>query len=423
MIGSGPKKSRLDTLLRTCRLILRMNRNRPDAAKSEILYYQMLEKYFTQIQKAKAEGGFVAAHPVFFPVEILYAMGITPVHNEVVTNTAALLLDDQREYLTAGAEAGLAPEICSPHRALAGTYFRQAMPPVDVVLWQNLICDNTSKCGEYLMEINHCPGFFVDHPFGDSKEEKQYLVAELNDLIAFLEAQSGHKMDWDRLALGIAEMDKQVKLQEEICQIRKAVPSPFPAKRILEFLTIDYMFAGQPEETEYLQALRDELAEKVRQGKGAVNPERFRLMTLFIPPIYLIPALENIFQEFGAVSVTEPLFTNWKYQKLEPSRLLESVVEKSYLIPETRTMYGPLVRSTIQEIVDCARDYKVDGCIYYAFMGCRHTCATIKVIKDALTEVDVPVLTMDCDIIDPTINSETEVRGKLEQFFELLEDR
>ena len=37
--------------------------------------------------------------------------------------------------------------------------------------------------------------------------------------------------------------------------------------------------------------------------------------------------------------------------------------------------------------------------------------------------VDVPVLTVDCDIVDPTINSEEEIGEKLEQFFELLEDR
>jgi benzoyl-CoA reductase/2-hydroxyglutaryl-CoA dehydratase subunit BcrC/BadD/HgdB len=419
----SPKKTRLDSLLRTCRMILKMNRNRPDTARSENLYYQMLDKYFTNIIQAKEEGRLVAAHPVFFPVEILYAMGIAPVHNEVVTNTAALLLNDQTEYLAAGAEAGLAPEICSPHRALAGTYFRKALPQIDVVLWSNLICDNTAKAGEYLMEINHCPGFFLDHPFGDSPKEKQYLVGELKDMIVFLEEKSGRKMDWDKLSRGIAEMDKQIKLQAEISEVRKNVPSPFPARRFLEFLTVDYMFAGQPEETEYLQALLSELKEMIGQGKGAVKDERFRLMTLFVPPIYLIPSLENIFQEHGAVSVVEPLFTYWKYRALDPSKPLESVVEKSYMIPETRTMYGPLGQPTLDEITECAHDYKVNGCIYYAFMGCRHTCATIKMIKDSLTAVDVPVLTLDCDIIDPTVNSEHEVRQKLEQFFELLEDR
>jgi hypothetical protein len=32
-------------------------------------------------------------------------------------------------------------------------------------------------------------------------------------------------------------------------------------------------------------------------------------------------------------------------------------------------------------------------------------------------------LTLDCDVVDPTITSEEDVREKLEQFFELLEDR
>ena len=68
----------------------------------------------------KQQNGFVAAHTVFFPVEILYAMGIAPLHNEVTTWTSALLLGNQMDFLTGGAEAGLAPEICSPHRGLAG---------------------------------------------------------------------------------------------------------------------------------------------------------------------------------------------------------------------------------------------------------------------------------------------------------------
>jgi benzoyl-CoA reductase/2-hydroxyglutaryl-CoA dehydratase subunit BcrC/BadD/HgdB len=77
----------------------------------------------------------------------------------------------------------------------------------------------------------------------------------------------------------------------------------------------------------------------------------------------------------------------------------------------------------LQHIADSARQYRIDGAVYWAFMGCRHTCATVKLFKDVLNRIDVPMLTLDCDIVDPTINSEEEIRGKLEQFFELLEDR
>jgi benzoyl-CoA reductase/2-hydroxyglutaryl-CoA dehydratase subunit BcrC/BadD/HgdB len=356
-------------------------------------------------------------------VEILYAMGITPLHNEVTTWTSALLLGNQMDLLTAGAEAGLAPEICSPHRGLAGGYFKGMLPKPDAVLWTNLICDNTAKSGEYLMKLTGAPGFFLDHPFDHSGPEKQYLVDELKDLIKFLEETSGRKMDWDKLEQNVAEMDKQIKLQTEICDLRKAVPSPFSTRRFLELLTIDYMFASQPEATEYLTSVRDELAGMVNEGRGAVNPERFRLMSLFIPPIHMIPFIENLFQEFGAVSTTEPLFTYWKYDPLDPSKPLESIVKKSYMIPESRTMYGPLGESTLQDIRDCAKDYQVVGCIYYAFIGCRHTCATIKLFKDILNEIDIPVLTLDIDLVDPTINTQAEVRQKMEQFFELLEDK
>jgi benzoyl-CoA reductase/2-hydroxyglutaryl-CoA dehydratase subunit BcrC/BadD/HgdB len=86
-------------------------------------------------------------------------------------------------------------------------------------------------------------------------------------------------------------------------------------------------------------------------------------------------------------------------------------------------MYGPMDDRALKAIVKCARDYKVDGAIYYADVGCRHTCATIKLFKDTLNEIDVPVLTIDCDVVDQTATTPEEVREKLERFFELLEDR
>jgi benzoyl-CoA reductase subunit B len=417
------KRTVIDSLLRAVRLVGRMNKNRADAAPSELYYYQMLEKYFGNIQNAKQQNGFVAAHTVFFPVEILYAMDIFPMHNEVTTWTTAMLLGNQMEFITAGAEAGLAPEICSPHRGLAGGYFKKMFPKPDAVVWTNLICDNTAKSGEYISELTGAPSFFLDHPFDKSDKENKYMQSELKELITFLEKTSGHKMDWDKLSQSVAEMDKQIKLQTEIAELRKARPSPMSSRRFLELLTIDYMFAGQPEATQYLTLLKGELTEKVRKGIGAVSPENFRLMTLFLPPIHLLPFLENLFQERGAVSTVEPLFSFWKYQPLDPSKPLESVAKKSFMIPEARTMYGPLGEDTRQEIIDRAKEYQVDGAIYYAFIGCRHTCATIKMFKDLLNNMDIPVLTMDCDIVDPTVNNQTEVRQKMEQFFELLEDR
>ncbi|RLC94108.1 MAG: hypothetical protein DRI39_03460 [Chloroflexi bacterium] len=422
MTSSVTKPNTIDAILRACRLMLKMIGARPEPRRSEELYYRMLGDYYTRLLKAPETGDFVAAHTVFFPSELLYAMDILPMHMETTAWMTALFLSDYAALLSAGAELGLKSEICSPHRGLAGAFSSRALPRPNVILWSNMVCDNTAKSGELLMKITGCPGFFLDHPFQQTEPETAYLVGELEDMVHFLEDHSGKRMDWDRLAEVVAETDRQVELLRQINTLRQAVPSPFSPQGFLELLTIDYLFAGRPEATEYLETLCHELTEAVRQGKGAVAHERFRLMTLFLPPMYLMGFLERISQEYGAVSVTEPFFCSWGQGRLDPSKPLESVAWKSFMRPEMR-MYGALDDRALGEIAESARQSKIDGAVYYADVGCRHTCATIKLFKDVLDDMDIPVLTLDCDVVDPTVTSEEEIREKLERFFELMEDR
>ncbi|HEY95930.1 MAG TPA: 2-hydroxyacyl-CoA dehydratase [Dehalococcoidia bacterium] len=420
---TADQKNKIDLLVRTCRMLARMNRARPETRKSQSLYYQMMVDYYTRVNNAHQEGKKIASHTVFFPTEILYAMDIVPMHTEMTTWLIALFLKEQAELLEKGAEQGLVPEICSPHRGVAGIFATNSIPRPDVILWSNLICDNTAKSGELMMELSGSPGFFLDNPFRNSPGEIDYLVGELQDMVSFLEEQTGQKMDWNKLSEMVERTRHEIALYREIGELRKAVPSPMNILGYLELLSADYMYPGQPEATQYLTLLRDELKEMVEQGKGAVSRENFRLMTLFIPPMHLMTSLARLFDERGAVSVVEPLFTLWSEGELDPDNPLRSVAIKSFMIPERRSMYGPLDQQALDDITESAEKYKTDGAIYWAFMGCRHTCATIKVIKETLSELDVPMLTIDCDIVDPTITSEEEATGKIEQFFELLEDR
>ncbi len=107
MTTSDIKKDKISSIIRACRLITRMNQARPGARKSEAMYYQMLANYYNRVQKAKEEGNFLAAHTVFFPAEILYAMDIVPMHTEMTTWLTALFLREQVELLAAGVTVGL----------------------------------------------------------------------------------------------------------------------------------------------------------------------------------------------------------------------------------------------------------------------------------------------------------------------------
>jgi benzoyl-CoA reductase/2-hydroxyglutaryl-CoA dehydratase subunit BcrC/BadD/HgdB len=417
---SGNKK--IEAIIRACRLILRMNQASGSARRSDVLYYRMLESYYKRILEAHAESKLIAAHTDFFPAELIYAMDYVPMATEVTTWMIALFTGENSDIISASAEVGLASEICTPHRGIIGAFANGAIPRPDVILWSNMVCDNTAKTGELVSKITGAPGFFIDHPFKDSEAEFQYLVGELGDMVEFLQHKSGRRIHWGRLGEIVARMDHQISLIREINELRKAVPTPFSPLGFLQLLTADYLFPGQPEAIEYLETLRDEMAAMVKAGKGAVPKERFRLMSFFLPPMYLTGFLDRIAVEYGAVSVVEPFFTFWGEGHLNPAKPLEAVARKSYMIPEMR-MYGPLDNRAIDAIRQCAKEYKVDGAIYWADVGCRHSCATIKLFKDVLEEIDIPVVTIDCDVVDPTVTSEAEVRAKLEQFFEMLEDR
>jgi len=413
--------NKLSSIVQSCRVIRKMSQPGP-YQKSDELYYQNLSTYYTRLLKARENGGFIAAHTVFFPAEILYAMDIVPMHTEMTTWLMALFLGEQAELLSAGAEVGLAAEICSPHRGLAGAFTRGYLPHPDVMLWSNLICDNTAKSGELVMKLCNCPGFFLDHPFQHNNEEVSYLVNELKSMVRFLEEKSGHKMNWDKLSEIVARTNQQLALTNEINELRKLVPSPFAAQGFLKLLLADYLFPGQPEAIAYLQQLRDELKDIVREKNLNPSLEKHRLMTLFIPPIYMTSYLDRLYLKYGAVSVVEPMFTKWTKAEFNPSQALKSVAEKSYVIPESHVMYGPLNENVIKYVVDSARDYQVQGAVFWAFLGCRHACATIKIFKDALNEAGIPMLAVDCDIVDPTVNPEEEIGEKLERFFELLDE-
>ena len=414
--------NKIQAIVRACRIILRMIEADPDTRESQKMYYRMLLQYYTRLRDARENGQFIVAHTVFFPAEIILAMGLVPMHTETTTWMTSLFTGECSDILAAGSSMGMATEICAPHRGMAGAFANGAIPKPDVMVWSNMVCDNTAKSGELVMDICDCPGFFLDRPFKDSDLEKAYMADELRDMITFLEKQSGKKMDYDRLSEIVERTDRQIKLTREINELRKNVPTPFSPLGFLELLTIDYLFPGQPESVEYLETLKKEMEKAILGKKGAVPNERFRLMTLFIPPTYLMAFLERISIRSGAVSVIEPFFTFWGEGTLDASRPIEAVVEKSYMIPEAR-MYGPLGESALGAIKKCAREWRVDGAVYYADVGCRHSCATIKLFKDTLADVDVPVLTLDCDVVDQTVTSEDEVKEKLERFFELLEDR
>ena len=91
--------------------------------------------------------------------------------------------------------------------------------------------------------------------------------------------------------------------------------------------------------------------------------------------------------------------------------------------PFCRQMHGPGSEGLFDDCLNAAIDYKADGAIFWAHVGCRESNATVRMLREHLKEkAGIPTLVLDVDIFDPTFIGEEAIKDKLEGFFELMDD-
>jgi len=83
----------------------------------------------------------------------------------------------------------------------------------------------------------------------------------------------------------------------------------------------------------------------------------------------------------------------------------------------------PLGRDMLKRLEQYVREYRIDGAINYAHIGCGSFGGVSRLVREALKKAGVPTLDLSCDITDPTVASPEEMREQIVRFVELLEDR
>lgn len=415
----------IENVNRVVEILNQMYRHRQarPTVKSEELYYQYMADYNQRIAQAREEGKLLAGHTVFAPAELFFALDIVPMHLESTSGTITILLNRYAEHLNAARAFGLTPECCSAHRILAGTFCLKALPRPDFLVWTSQACDNTTKSGDALMELYDIPGFFLDRPYRFVESQVTYYARQMRDLIAFLEEKAGKKMDYDRLREILKCSIRMMNLYHEMYELRKAVPAPMRNRSFMNQMVIEWAYCGTPEGITWFETVRDEIQENVRNGRGACSQEKYRLLSLFLPPMYENKLLDWMEREYGAVIAMDPM-SSWPHPiEIDTSDPVEGVARLSFYRAASRLLHGP-GDEFIQDALRNARAFQVDAALYFAHIGCRQACALIKGTKDTLSrELGLTTSVIDMDLMDPSFAPTDQLKEKLEEFFERLEDR
>ena len=266
----------------------------------------------------------------------------------------------------------------------------------------------------------HIPMLGADPTYWRDERSIEYYAEELKRMVSFLEENTGHKMDLDRLRETIEESNKQYALWAEFNELRRVVPCPsasFQGTGI--FGVAQSMLVGKPSGTEWIRNLLAESEQRVREGKGWLENEKIRLLWFDLRPTWageLAPWLE---QEWNT-NVVMDMFSYCPYTQIDTSSedSIYKGLAKRYLsdTPMIRQARG-LAENFEVDIVRAVKDYSIDCFVLPGHMGHKDASASIGMMREICRDIGVPFLHIGLDLFDPRYTTMDSIKNTMSQFF------
>ena len=310
------------------------------------------------------------------------------------------------------------------------------LPDPDVLLLSYTGCFTFMKWFELLREQYKCETIMLHTPYmADGKITKnmiEYMIKQLKDeVIPKLERISGVKFDVDRLR----EYLKKSAVAEDdlvhVLQSAKGKPSPIDAYfgGIYYIGPIFGAFRGTDDAIEYYKFLRQEVEQRLAEGKGPVTPEgdmgqeKYRLVVEGPPNYTNFRQFWKMFYDEGAVVVAS------SYTKVggvydfgfrhDPDKPLETLAEYCLGVYTNRSL--PM---RIDMLANYVRDYDADGLLINSIKSCNSFSAgQLLIMREVEKRTGKPAAFIESDLVDPRYFSAANIKNRLESYFQMLEQK
>ena len=352
-------------------------------------------------------GGFVAG-------SLTRAMGFTPGGSV----TTALQTRRPEKYLEYARTEGL-PVDSSCDMAMMPFAMMECgdVPMEDLAVCDQHACTPMKLRGIHVAHTSETLTYYLDIPFEQNDDSLKHVTDQLYEFIEFAERQfPGIKYDESKLLKMQAIEEESLRYTEEIYHLLKNRPCPIGG--LDAFSGMD---ATTPKALEYLRARRDEVAERVEKGIGAVPEEKLRLLWAVTRPFFMNPF--KVLAKWGVVvpvhysgpiSMWAPLPARkiWEGRTLSP---MEKVAAHCLL-----DQWGHTGSRWVDDMIWLCRDLQLDGIINYCMLGCTATLGLKKLVEDgAERELNIPTLQLEGKQWDSMYANEAMITAKLDDFAQM----
>ena len=250
--------------------------------------------------------------------------------------------------------------------------------------------------------MNEKDHFYSLHtPIRNDASSVEHMADDLERAVRHLEKALGRKLDPSKLVEACEYSNQARELSMECNELRLTSPPLLRGSQGVYFASMFSQLWGKKELIEIQQLFKDDLLERKAALDGKVKLEdTHRLIWLHLPPFYDSRLLDYIEVECNMPIVFEEVnHTDWdKLDINDPYRsLARKLLTVGFLDPQLR----------VQKIKETVEKGKLNGCVLYNHMFGRCAMADasfIKHLREELKDSLVPLLVLDGDCIDPTVD-------------------
>ena len=392
----------------------------------------MADYYYDLDNAAKTGERKVAWCTSVGPAEILRAMGFAVYFPE--THSAMIGSTRMATDLIPKANAiGYSPDICSYLTADVGAYLEgvsplskafkgiEGPPKPDVLVFNTNQCRDVQDWFNFYGNEYDVPVVGVHSYVGVQEVEDAHIrsiAKQMQEMIPALEEVSGTKFDIDRLREAVALSRECSDLWKEVLDTAAAVPSPITFFDGTTLMGAAVVGRGTKEANDVYRLLLAELKERIANGEGAVEDERYRIYWDGMPVWGRLGAHAKMFAGLRANVLASTYCNSWIFSALDPAEPFESMA-RAYT--ELFIVRADAPKETyIKNMLDF---FKVDGIIFHDAKTCpNNSNCRYGMPQRIQNATHLPFLVINGDLNDMRLISDEQTKTNVEAFIEQLEE-
>ncbi|HPA71073.1 MAG TPA: 2-hydroxyacyl-CoA dehydratase family protein [Spirochaetota bacterium] len=369
-----------------------------------------------------------------FPIEMLWAYDVFPLHPENMATVSAARGKTSQQFIEHAEGMGYSRDLCSYCKTNFGAVdtcaktFKGGIAKPDFIAITNTICDTHWKWFQIQARKFKVPAFVFDCPsYVSGTDEKtmeryiDYVVDQFFEFNMFMKKNFGKTMDEEKMRRVMEKSDRLCELWMEIYELRKSVPASYSSAETSASFFPLVVLPGVDVGIKFFENIRDDLKKRIARGEGTLSSgkEKFRLMFEGIPFWYRMKFMYEL-AKYEAVVVYEPYTYSFGPRKPLDLNLLETLRRVARTMMDLPYSYN--LEKRIDYFKKVVADYRLDGVILHENMSCRPSSTGMMDLKEAIQrDCGIPVLILQCDMNDPRAYSEGPIKTRVEGFIELME--